>query len=276
MMALTICRECRREVSTSAATCPHCGVPSPGRWSSTATAENTSNRKGCLMLFGAFALLGIVANIYKSCSDEGARVQGLAADAQQRATDSASAARLAALPGPLSRADAIGYDTQVHAQRAAVPHASLHLAAASARLDSADALIHAKASLSAIQAQLSSMADSLPAALLTRRKALEAAIAPRLAAEKRQREVAANAAQEATRRQFAASYESSLLDQGIDATVTVSGTHATTLRLKWILVNRVLAHQFSQKPDLFTSLRSMGFKRLEITDGYDESWYWNL
>lgn len=30
-MALTRCRECRREVSTEARTCPHCGVPYPAR-----------------------------------------------------------------------------------------------------------------------------------------------------------------------------------------------------------------------------------------------------
>src|SRR5206468_974739 len=28
-MALTKCRECRKDVSTEATTCPHCGVPNP-------------------------------------------------------------------------------------------------------------------------------------------------------------------------------------------------------------------------------------------------------
>lgn len=275
-MALTTCRECRREVSTSAATCPHCGVPSPGQRPSAVNAQSSPNRKGCLLLFGGLVTFGIVMNIYQSCADEGARLDGLAAQTQQRATDSAEAVRLAALPGPLTRANAISYDAKVHAQPATVPHASLHLAAATARLDSAEVLIRAKAPLPAIQAQLTALGDSLPAALLRRNEALHEAIAPRLAAEKRQREDAVAAGKEALRRKFASSYESSLLDQGIDATVTVSGRHATTLRLKWILVNRVLAHQFSQKADLFTNLRNMGFTRLEITDGYDASWYWNF
>jgi RNA polymerase subunit RPABC4/transcription elongation factor Spt4 len=30
-MSLTACRECKKEVSTEATTCPHCGVPSPAR-----------------------------------------------------------------------------------------------------------------------------------------------------------------------------------------------------------------------------------------------------
>lgn len=275
-MALTICRECRREVSTSAATCPHCGVSSPGRWTSVAAVERTSNAKGCLLLFGAVVTLGIVMSIYQSCSEETARLEALAAQSQRRATDSAEAVRLAALPRPRSRAEAIAFDAKVHAQPAAVPHAALHVAAATARLDSAAALIRVKAPLPAIQEQLTSMGDSLPAAVLARHRALDAAIAPRIAAEKRERESAVAAGKEALRRKFAASYESSLLDEGIDATVTVSGRHATTLRLKWILVNRVLAHQFSQKADLFSNLRNMGFTRLEITDGYDSSWYWNL
>ena len=29
-MAMTICRECGGDVSTSARTCPHCGVKNPG------------------------------------------------------------------------------------------------------------------------------------------------------------------------------------------------------------------------------------------------------
>ncbi len=29
-MALTKCKECKKEVSTSAKTCPHCGVKDPG------------------------------------------------------------------------------------------------------------------------------------------------------------------------------------------------------------------------------------------------------
>jgi hypothetical protein len=32
-MAITQCRECKKEVSDIAATCPHCGAPSPNRTS---------------------------------------------------------------------------------------------------------------------------------------------------------------------------------------------------------------------------------------------------
>ena len=30
-MAITTCRECSREVSTEAASCPHCGIPNPAK-----------------------------------------------------------------------------------------------------------------------------------------------------------------------------------------------------------------------------------------------------
>lgn len=33
-MALIRCKECGKEVSSSAVTCPHCGVPEPGEFGS--------------------------------------------------------------------------------------------------------------------------------------------------------------------------------------------------------------------------------------------------
>jgi hypothetical protein len=43
-MALKPCRECRREVSTTAKTCPNCGAPNP--------VGRTPARVGCLWIFG--------------------------------------------------------------------------------------------------------------------------------------------------------------------------------------------------------------------------------
>ena len=61
----------------------------------------------------------------------------------------------------------------------------------------------------------------------------------------------------------------------MDARVTVSGPNNTTLRLRYILVNRVWAHKFSQG-DMLSRLRAAGFRKFIITDGYDDTWYWNL
>lgn len=80
----------------------------------------------------------------------------------------------------------------------------------------------------------------------------------------------------AARKDFAKAYEHNLLDEGIDATVTVHGSKATTLKVKWILASRVVAHEFSENAEFFQGLRDLAFKKFILTDGYDFSWYWDL
>jgi hypothetical protein len=80
-----------------------------------------------------------------------------------------------------------------------------------------------------------------------------------------------------TARQAAAKVmENNLLGQGFNVDVNAIGLHHTTLRLKWILVSKVTAYQFSQQGDTLQGLKDMGFKKFTITDGYDESWTWTL
>lgn len=80
----------------------------------------------------------------------------------------------------------------------------------------------------------------------------------------------------AARKQFAKDYEYSLLEEGINATVTVHGSKATTLKLKWILVSKVVAHEMGKNTEFLQTLRDLGFKKFIITDGYYETWYWDL
>lgn len=75
---------------------------------------------------------------------------------------------------------------------------------------------------------------------------------------------------------YAKDLENRLLDQGMNATAIATGKDNTTLHIKWILAGRVLAHQMSKESSIFANAREMGFRRIEITDGYDESWYWKL
>jgi hypothetical protein len=78
------------------------------------------------------------------------------------------------------------------------------------------------------------------------------------------------------RRQLARQLETSYLDQGINATVTTQGREAKTLHIEWILVSKVAAHQLSKNTELFAQLRNAGFARVELSDGYDDEWYWKL
>jgi hypothetical protein len=78
------------------------------------------------------------------------------------------------------------------------------------------------------------------------------------------------------RDEFAKGLENTLLDKGFNVDVSATGIDHTTLHMKWILVSKVVAHQFSKQADFFDSARNMGFRRFEITDGYRETWWWTL
>jgi hypothetical protein len=75
---------------------------------------------------------------------------------------------------------------------------------------------------------------------------------------------------------MAKTIENKMLDQGYNVDVKAIGDDHTTLHIEWILVSKVLAHQMSKQGDFFEEARKAGFKKVEISDGYDESWYWNL
>jgi hypothetical protein len=72
---------------------------------------------------------------------------------------------------------------------------------------------------------------------------------------------------------MAKTMENQLLGKGLNVDVNAVGPHYTTLRLKWILVSKMTAYQFTQDgQDTLRGLERAGFKHFTITDGYDESW----
>lgn len=78
------------------------------------------------------------------------------------------------------------------------------------------------------------------------------------------------------RKNFAPRLERTYLDKRMDVTVTTLGQNATTLKVKWILASRVDAYEIGNDAEFLQLLRELGFKKFIITDGYDETWYWNL
>jgi len=65
------------------------------------------------------------------------------------------------------------------------------------------------------------------------------------------------------------------LDQGLDIKVDVSGKNADRITLTYVLFNDVWTHRF-QKDGGLDALRDMGFKRVDLKDGYDYHVYWRL
>lgn len=61
-MALKPCRECKRDVSTEAAKCPHCGTPHP-------TASMSKGAQGCLGCLGVIVVFAIIGSLIDSGAD---------------------------------------------------------------------------------------------------------------------------------------------------------------------------------------------------------------
>jgi hypothetical protein len=65
------------------------------------------------------------------------------------------------------------------------------------------------------------------------------------------------------------------LDQGLDIEVNVSGKNADRITLTYVLFNDVWTHRF-QKDGGLEALRDMGFRRVDLKDGYDYHVYWTF
>ncbi|QSV44915.1 hypothetical protein [Geobacter benzoatilyticus] len=74
------------------------------------------------------------------------------------------------------------------------------------------------------------------------------------------------------RKKFAKEYERQLLDKGMDAYVSTQGKESSTLKIKWVLVSRPLVHKMINDENVVENLRSLGFTKLVMSDGYDSSW----
>lgn len=63
-MALVACHECRKDVSTQAASCPHCGAPVSGSGASVVTTQQTAKSlKLHMVVSGLMIVVGVIAMI---------------------------------------------------------------------------------------------------------------------------------------------------------------------------------------------------------------------
>lgn len=78
------------------------------------------------------------------------------------------------------------------------------------------------------------------------------------------------------RTDWADSYETLLLDQSIDASVTLHGKYKDSAKIRWVLLGRAMVHQITKDGEFLAHLQKIGFKRVTFSDGYFESWYYDL
>ncbi len=224
-----------------------------------------------------FAVVGMCMNV----ADETARATSTAASLQKqqevRAGDSLWVTQHVANDGQLPVADALHLDSAIHRLGLNTPHAASHDSAheehvryVNAALDSASAWLHRKKGPVWTKGVLflRNVNDPLTPIQLQRKNAL-AAIIKRA---KGREDVSVGTA---ARKAYAEIVENGLLSKGFNVDVTVSGPANTTLRIKWVLVSKVTAYEFANG-EYISTLKQHGFKRFVLTDGYDETWTWNL
>ena len=152
-------------------------------------------------------------------------------------------------------------------------HAAVHERAATVRLDSAGRLLegpdYRADRLPAGRAVLGSITPPLLPEQEARRNILARVVDDKMA-------LTGQAYPSAMRAAFATRLEAELRQARVEAKVTTLGAGGSTLHLAWRLVSRELANQRGTEVMLRTRLRALGFLRLEITDGYDATWSWDL
>ncbi|HYU35106.1 MAG TPA: hypothetical protein VEW48_23380 [Thermoanaerobaculia bacterium] len=96
----------------------------------------------------------------------------------------------------------------------------------------------------------------------------------RVEREERERQAAEKAAADKERRAgLEATLRESFLDRGLDIKVRVTGANHDRLKLTYVLFSDVWSHRM-QKEGLISEWCGMGFKRIDLTDGYDWAVYW--
>jgi hypothetical protein len=75
---------------------------------------------------------------------------------------------------------------------------------------------------------------------------------------------------------FAKQLEKTYLNKELDVYVSVEGPDSTTLKLKFVLFSRPLVHQFANDAAAIAALREAGFKKVQLTDGYNQAWTLDL
>lgn len=78
------------------------------------------------------------------------------------------------------------------------------------------------------------------------------------------------------RTDWAASYEAELLDSGMDVRVTLQGKYKDQAKIRWVLLGRAMVHQITKDGSFLANLEKIGFKRVTFSDGFYESWYYDL
>jgi len=83
-------------------------------------------------------------------------------------------------------------------------------------------------------------------------------------------------AKKVARQLVAEQMEQRMLSQGMDMQFTTSGADNSTLTIKYVLMSRPLVYKLTNESDFLSNMRNAGFRKVIFTDGYNESWTYDL
>jgi len=254
--------------------CPHCGAPDPVGTKAAAESDRLLRRRwGIAAALGLFLVIAIGVEM----SDNGPTPPGATGSTDARtaidvrpilAADSQLA--LGVLSGAThSPRDSMDAEVHIHVGNLPIPHAALHRRVIAMLLDSMRAVIAADRDSSDVVTQAKLYNDDIyppitPAQDAERRKLLSRAQAlePLFTV--------------AARTAFASEYQDVLLRNYNDAYVAATGRAATTLRIRYILMSRPVVYNIVTNDTVMTKLRALGFTRLVLTDGDENTWTWDM
>lgn len=70
--------------------------------------------------------------------------------------------------------------------------------------------------------------------------------------------------------------EQKMLAQGMDFYFSAEGKNADILRVKYVLMSRPLVYKITTETEFLENMKKTGVKKVIFTDGYDDSWTYDL
>jgi hypothetical protein len=120
--------------------------------------------------------------------------------------------------------------------------------------------------------------DARMAALATQPAAQEPTPKPESALDKKKRERAEALEKQSEKRAFTHKFQQDLWRSGMECKVQTRGPHDTTLYVQYALVGDAVRFQFGEQivAPYAAAWREIGFKKVELSDGFNYGWVWTL
>jgi len=75
---------------------------------------------------------------------------------------------------------------------------------------------------------------------------------------------------------YAMSIENQMLKKGLNVDIKAVGSQKQTLIYKYVLMTRAIAYKIANDGNLLASAKNIGFTKVKFSDGFNESWTYDL